>query len=236
MASVASQDCDAFEVVCCADRYGDEGLAELFERTTADAPFTSRVIEVDGGTAGRVRNVGFAAARTPWIAYLDGDDLLASTAIGLMFKAIASDAGDIYCSGMSRLVETQSPIVLLESLEYRPPLWIYDVDPDAVGHPTYFNQFQAIRSELWERYPFDESTNGEDIDYMLHQLLLGRFRKIGLPLYVYRQTPQSFSSQSFPGGDVCTKRYESGYYQDLFRRCYSDRLSDNFCGSETPRS
>lgn len=227
--SVAAQTTRDFELVCCADRTADSGVMGLFEQYAPYARCRStRLLTADGGTAGRVRNAGFAAARTEWVAYLDGDDVLRPDALALVLAAIEETNADMICTGMTRISEDGTPQRWRESETYRPPKWIYQTDPDSVGHPTFFNQFLAIRRELWSDYHFDETTNGEDIDFMLHQLLAGKFRKIAEPAYGYRDTSGSFSKCNFKGGDICTARYRSGYYRDLFDRRYTLAVAGNF--------
>lgn len=231
--SVAAQTCADFDLVCCADVTGSPEVIEVF---THLVPYVrcrnAHVMTVDGGTAGRVRNAGFATARTPWIAYLDGDDLLHPAAIARLCQAINDNRGDhgadIISTGMIRITTTGEPEPLPDSLYYRPPAWIYRTDPDSVDHPTFVNQLLAIRRELWAAYPFDETTNGEDIDFMLHQLLAGRFRKIPEALYGYRDTAGSFSKQAFLGGDLCTNRYRDGYYARLYALRYRPEVAANF--------
>lgn len=234
--SVAAQTCADFDLVCCADLTGSADVMNVF---TALVPYVrcrdAQVMSVEGGTAGRVRNAGFAAARTPWIAYLDGDDLLHPAAVARLVQTIADGGNhrdgtgaDIISTGMIRITATGRPEPWPESLHYRPPTWIYHTDPDSVNHPTFINQLLAIRRDLWAAHPFEESTNGEDIDFMLHQLLAGRFRKLPEALYGYRDTPGSFSKQEFPGDDVCTNRYRDGYYARLFTQRYRPEIAANF--------
>lgn len=236
MTSVAAQTNTAFDLVCCADTTGGPDTAELFR---SFLPFVrcrkAQVLEVAGGTAGRVRNTGFSAARTPWVAYLDGDDLLRPDALAVLGSAVQAGDADIVSTGMDRITPDGRRQAWPQSLTYRPPRWIYRVDPDTVGHPTFFNQLLAIRRELWAAYPFHEETNGEDIDFMLHQLLAGRFRKLPEPVYLYRDTPDSFSKHDFPGDDICTRRYRSGYYAELFARRYRAELAGNFTEEPEPQ-
>jgi glycosyltransferase involved in cell wall biosynthesis len=234
MTSVIAQTLDDFDLVCCADATGEPEVAALFRELL---PYvrcrTVRVMEIEGGSAGRVRNAGFAAARTAWVAYLDGDDVLHPDALTRLTH-VADEDVDIVSTGMTRIRADGRPEPWPQSLTYRPPHWIYRTDPDAVGHPTFFNQLLAIRRELWAAHPFDETTNGEDIDFMLHQLLAGRFRKLPEALYGYRDTADSFSKQEFTGGDVCTNRYRQGYYARLFAHRYRPELADNFSDEPEP--
>ena len=235
MTSVAAQTCTAFDLVCCADTTGAPGVVEICR---ALLPYIrcrqARLVEVAGGSAGRVRNAGFAAARTHWVAYLDGDDLLHPNSLTRLLQAITRRDADIISTGMNRIRADGEPEPWPESLTYRPPRWIYHTDPDTVGHPTFFNQLLAIRRELWAAHPFDETTNGEDIDFMLHQLLAGRFRKLPEALYGYRDTPDSFSKKEFPHGDICTSRYREGYYARLFAQRYRPELAGNFTDATEP--
>ncbi|WP_165984061.1 glycosyltransferase [Streptomyces sp. YIM 98790] len=235
MTSVAAQTSTGFDLVCCTDTTGSPGVTALYDGLLPHVRCReARVLEVEGGTAGRVRNAGFAAARTPWIAYLDGDDLLHPDALARLVHTVRHAEADIVSTGMTRITADGRPEPWPQSLTYRPPRWIYRTDPDSVGHPTFFNQLLAIRRELWEAHPFDETTNGEDIDFMLHQLLAGRFHKLPEALYGYRDTAGSFSKQEFPQGDLCTNRYREGYYADLFDLRYRPELAANFSDEPEP--
>jgi glycosyltransferase involved in cell wall biosynthesis len=69
LTSVAAQTTEDFDLVCCADSSAGPEVPRIFEEY---APFIRcrgrHVLSVKGGTAGRVRNAGFAAARTGWVA------------------------------------------------------------------------------------------------------------------------------------------------------------------------
>ncbi len=134
----------------------------------------------------------------------------------------------IFSSGMVRIHTDGLLENIEESLTYLPPLQIYEIDPDTVNQPTYFNQFQIIRKNDWKEYPFNETTNGEDIDYMLHHLLKGKFKKIPQYLYFYRFTPNSFSEKKYPQGDICTQRYQTKYYKNYYDKNYNSKFECNF--------
>ncbi len=235
LTSVASQTTADFDLVCCADSSASADVLRLFDEYGSYIRCRGgRVLSVKGGTAGRVRNAGFAAARTEWVAYLDGDDVLRPDAVEVVLNAIGDADADILSTGMTRIGQDGKPERWPASESYRPPRWIYWIDPDTVGHPTFFNQFLAIRRELWAAHPFHEGTNGEDIDFMLHQLLAGKFRKLAASAYGYRDTPGSFSKREYEGGDVCTIRYQSSYYRRLFERYYVPGLAGNFGDAAEP--
>jgi glycosyltransferase involved in cell wall biosynthesis len=234
LASVAEQTSRRFDLVCCADSTGDAGVLAVFADAVRGLGIPRmKVVSVAGGTAGRVRNAGFASAGTPWVVYLDGDDVLHPRAMEFLTAATTDDA-DIVSTGMWRITAGGDRHELPESLHYLPPPWLYEADPEKTGHATYFNQLLAIRRELWASYPFDETTNGEDIDFMLHQLLEGRFRKLPRALYGYRDTAGSFSKRRYPHGDLCTRRYGSGYYAHLFATRYRPEMVANFSSLPDP--
>jgi cellulose synthase/poly-beta-1,6-N-acetylglucosamine synthase-like glycosyltransferase len=227
LTSVIAQTTHEFDTILCADSTGDPRVAEIFTEFLSYLP-DAVMIEVVGGTAGKVRNGGFGAACTPWVLYLDGDDVLRPDAMATMLAAIAETSADMISSGMYRIRSDGLCVSEPDSLTYYPPRWIYQTDPELHQIWTYFNQFLAIRTELWRAYPFDESANGEDVDFMLHQLLAGRFVKVPAAVYGYRDTPNSFSKRVFPEEDLCTRRYKEGYYAELFARKFSPAVAANF--------
>lgn len=231
MLSVAAQSCKEFHVICVADVSKEERVAGFFESFKSFVACKSfEVISVKGnGTAGYTRNFGFAHAQTEWVSYLDGDDVLMPDAIETVLAHIDSNPADIYSSGIVRIEQDGSQTLWEDSLDYYPPLKIYHEDPDSVNEPTYFNHFQTIRRSIWEQYPYNEETNGEDIDYMLHHLLNGSYFKITRYLYAYRDTPNSFANETrYIGCDICTLRYNSGYYQALLEKNSHNISLSNF--------
>lgn len=227
--SVAAQKVGSYEVILCSDSTGDPAVVRVFERIANTFDVRTQIITVVGGSAGVVRNAAFQVASTPWVAYLDGDDVLMPNAMREVLLEIESDDADIISTGIFRIDRLGRPSEMEPSLTYKPPVWLYHTDPRTLGHWAFFNQFQAIRTSLWRQYPFTETpTNREDVDFMLHQLLAGRFSKIPLALYGYRQVPYSFSSRKYPEGDLCSLRYRDGYYTRLFYQRYTPSLSRNF--------
>lgn len=208
-------------MICCADVRQYSEVYDLFKAFEGVITCKSmQVLKIYGnGTAGYVRNIGFRHASTEWVSYLDGDDMLLPHAIGTVLSNIRQKKGDIFSSGIIRIERDGRLIPWTDSLTYYPPMKIYYEDPDLVHEPTYFNQFQTIRKSVWESYPYNEQTNGEDIDFLLHHLLQAKYYKIPVYLYAFRNTPDSFSTEKkFEDCDICTLRYQSGYYAELLER------------------
>jgi len=229
LTSVAMQFDATFELVLCADLTGDPEVLTHFEHFASQiGPRAVRIIEANAGTAGAVRNAAFAAVATPWVTYLDGDDILVPNAMRKLGTLAADGVGDIITAGMFRILSDGTRRPMVKSLTYKPPLWIYQVDPRSLGHWAFFNQPLLIRHGLWQRYPFNEETNREDVDFMLHQLLAGRYIKIPEVMYGYRSVPGSFSARTYPSGDLCEVRYRTGYYGRLFYENYNTAFAENF--------
>lgn len=230
--SVAAQDDKDFEFVLCIDSNGEEGLEEFCKDIFDCIECTEkRIVKVKGqGTAGYIRNEAFSNTTGNWLAYLDGDDIIAPDAIRIMREAIEKNKEvDIFSSGMARIDKKGNIVKWEESLTYYPPITIYKEDPDVIGEPTYFNQFQVMRREVWESYKYDTSSNGEDIDFMLINLLKWKFKKVSKYLYFYRDVENSFSKElKYEKTDFTTLRYQQGFYLEYFKENYSEHVASNF--------
>lgn len=229
--SVAAQTDKDFEFILCLDTATNNALEKYCIPFFNQIKCTDKkIVSVKGnGTAGFIRNYAFKNTTSKWISYLDGDDMISPNAVEVMKQAILNNEGyDIFSSGMVRIFSNGKTELLKDSLTYYPPINIYDVDPEIIGQPTFFNQFQVMRKQVWESYQYDTSSNGEDIDFMLIHLLKWRFKKIPQYLYFYRDVNDSFSKITYETGDFTTKRYVSGYYHKYFSENYSDAFLGNF--------
>lgn len=229
--SVAAQSCKDFHLICCADVRQHADVYDFFKTFEKVIPCKSmQVLKIHGnGTAGFIRNIGFQHASTEWVSYLDGDDMLLPHAIETVLNNIQQKNGDIFSSGIIRIERDGRQTMWEDSITYYPPLKIYHEDPDSVCEPTYFNHFQTIRKRVWETYPYNDQTNGEDIDFLLHHLLQAKFYKIPAYLYAFRNTPDSFSTEKkFVDCDICTIRYQNGYYTELLEKYKEGIILSNF--------
>ena len=219
--SVNEQTTSEAELILVADLSGEHGVQatmERFARHWRRAGARAHVISARGGSAGRVRNAGAQCATSPWITYLDGDDVLAPAALATMTEKCATDEADILSSGLWHIIDGRT-IDVPESCKYRPHQGLYLHDPEMTQEAVYLHQLLAIRRSLWLGYRWSEN-GGEDLDFILHQLLAGRFRKIAQPLYGHRRVPDGYSERGRrQSGQVCdcgtAQRYRSGYYRNL---------------------
>lgn len=229
--SICAQTDKDFELVLCLDLSVDEGLIHFVEPlfNSVCCKEKKKFGIFGNGTAGYTRNYAIAMSSGNWIAYIDGDDMIYPSAIQCMRRKMSENRMfSIFTSGMMRVKFDGKIEELPQSLTYYPPLDIYYHDPDIIGEATYFNQFQLMKKDCWEYYHYDETTNGEDIDFMLHQLTRYRYMKVAEYLYYYRDVDNSFSKTVYPTGDLTTRRYLSGYYQKLYESNISDIPIGNF--------
>lgn len=229
--SVAAQKNKRFELILCLDLNIENDLKEFCDNMFAKIDCEKkRIITFYGnGTAGACRNHAISNATGDWIAYLDGDDMISPDAMEVLANEIVSNREyDIFSSGMIRIDKFGVANPIEDSLHYYPPFDIYDVDPETIGMPTYFNQLQIMKKEVWEDYKYDTSSNGEDIDFMLIHLLKYKFRKIPQYLYFYRDVEDSFSKEMYEKGDFTTQRYNSGFYHDYYEKKICEKFRGNF--------
>ena len=94
LASVAAQTYAPADVIVVDDASADDTV-----RAVSQLPGV-RLVEGAGHGASEARNVGVAAARTPWVAFLDSDDLWHADHLALLAAAIAEhgDAASLYFS------------------------------------------------------------------------------------------------------------------------------------------
>lgn len=229
--SVAAQDDKDFEFVLCFDVNGEGDLEEYCKDIFDSILCTEkRIVKIEGhGTAGYIRNEAFRNTTGNWLAYLDGDDIIAPNAIRIMREQIEKyKEYDIFSSGMARIEKDGNVIKWEKSLTYYPPITIYEEDPEVLGEPTFFNQFQVMNRKVWESYEYNTSSNGEDIDFMLIHLMKWKYKKVSKYLYFYRDVDNSFSKELYEKGDFTTLRYRQGFYLEYFKNNYNEHVAGNF--------
>lgn len=216
VASALAQTLPPEEVVVVDDRSTDGSGDAVEERFGADGRV--RVVRGRFGSASAARNAGWRAARAPWIAFLDADDLwfpdkLATAAAAL---AAAPAAAWFFSDGAFRAMDgTMSPSWLAlcadlhEPYAGRPVGELFDVN-------FVLTSSTVVRRDLLEALGgFDESlSHAEDLDLWIRLARRAPATASGRPLVRYQNRPGGLSSQvrARLGGDVT-----------LFRRLARDR-------------
>lgn len=239
LGSVSAQTTDRFELVFVAD---STGKAAVFDAFTAFANAWQRspvrVLLIKGGSAGVVRNAGFSVSATPWVTYLDGDDILHPSALSIAAEVAMWDCADIFSTGLWHITPVGDVVEVPDSINYAPHIGLYLADPELTGEIPYLFQLTAIKKFVWARYPYYAGgPGGDDLDFILHHMLTARFRKLALPLYGHRRTADGFSDRArrhaSRGGSPCpcpcSQRYRQGYYRRLLTPDFRDSF-DNFSG------
>ncbi len=222
LASVLDQDNRDFEVILVADTLGDQEVGRQmsqFLRRWRSNGARGRLLRVQGGSAGAVRNAGVAVSQTEWISYLDGDDVLSPAAMKVALECAGPDV-DLISTGQWHIRGTETVPIPRSSI-YRPTVDLYLEDPEIADEPVYLHQLVIFRRALWDAYPWYEGgPGGEDLDFMLHHLLVARFRKVPDLVYGHRRVPDGFSNRA--GREAgngcscpCSVRYRTGYYREL---------------------
>lgn len=239
LASVDAQRTDAFALILVADSTGERAAHAQLEHFAAGwdrSPVS--VLSHSGGSAGPVRNAGIAAARTDWVAYLDGDDVLHPDAMATVDRAADTGGADLLSTGLWHVAPDGTPSAVPASLDYAPHRRLYLRDPELAGETPYLFQLTAVRREVWQQYPYYAGgPGGDDLDFVLHHLLRARFRKVPLPLYGQRRVPDGFSDRArradrrlhAPCPCPCSRRYRDGYYRRLLQAAGPD-WAGNFVG------
>lgn len=191
--SVQQQDFAAFECIVVDDDSTDDAVATAQSFAAVDPRF--RILHHDSAMGpSAARNAGLAAARAPYVCFLDDDDFLLAGSLRDRRQAFGDQPADVvgtFCDWINT-----EPAVGLEAFEprrdptHRPP-----VSFGSLGNGTPFIlsspllRTEAIRSVGG----FDEElTRAEDADLWFRLARLGfRFIDAGCLGVAYRRTPRS---------------------------------------------
>jgi glycosyltransferase involved in cell wall biosynthesis len=166
----------------------DELLTALITQTTSTHD-VEIVISMDNAATpvGAKRNQLVRAARGAYICHVDDDDLVHSTYIEKIIKAIDDNPGiDAIAIRGRRITEWSGETVEFDyRLEGDEGVWIDNVMWRSPGHLC------PIRADLVRSIPFPEITGGEDLKWnaALKPYLATCVRAADYPLYLYRWNP-----------------------------------------------
>lgn len=190
--SVRAQTCDDWECVAVDDGSTDGTAAILDEYAAKDGRF--RAIRQPNAGVGAARNAALAAARGEWILFLDGDDVLAPTALARVSEVAAANP-DLQAVrfGYERFEDAWA--AKPSAAASRPSVVdiVHSVPMEALR--SYLWQF-AFRREAVGDLRFTRYRRGEDRLFVVEMLLkrLDGYVELEEPLYGYRRRGDSAMS------------------------------------------
>jgi glycosyltransferase involved in cell wall biosynthesis len=216
--SILAQTDQDFDVVLVLDGGADRATRDVFD--TLKRIRVSRIVLSENGGPYVARNRAFAGTATAWHYYVDGDDVLAPTAIAELRTVLRSnpDADIVYSDQLSwwpgkpKTLSRSAPTIDPESL--------------TAGHALF--GASLIRTDLWRRlggYAYPLRWTLADLDFYMGACeLRARFVYLPRPIYHYRRRLESIS-------ETYTDRYHEIYELIVSRhpRLFADfQLRDRF--------
>ena len=184
--SVLAQSHSPEEVIVVDDGSGDDSLSAI-------EPFKERVALIAGRNGGPsvARNRGLEAAKSDWVAFLDGDDAWHPDKLAIQLVALEAHPEAV----MIATDWSRDPAEL--SIEEDPRIQrLY------ASHIAVLNRFQTstvlVRKELWQAVGgFRSAIDGtEDWDFWMRVSRLTDDLHLAWPLVVYRDEGTSYSKNS----------------------------------------
>jgi len=196
--SVLRQSWTALEVIVVDDKSTDATVQVVTAIAARDARV--RLIELprNHGAPAAPRNLGVAAARGEWIAFLDADDLWHPRKLELQLLAL-HERSAVMCSTQMRDFHDESEIVI-EPPPARPHIELITLTTQLLKYRTPTSSIVA-RRELVQRHPFNEDLSykaREDTDCFIrvHEEMPFSI-KIAHPLVFYRQQANQISGNKW---------------------------------------
>ncbi len=189
--SVLMQDFEDFELIVIDDGSTDQTVAHL--KSWASADDRVRVIaQPKNGGIGVALNAGALAARAPYLARMDADDMSVVYRFSEQLRVLATKDVGIVGSGM--WVMNASDFVIMEIVR---PSSHEDILRFAIAYGCPFvHGSVCMRKDVFERaggYKPREICAAEDFDLWLRVLDLTKGYNVPEPLYYYRESATQLS-------------------------------------------
>lgn len=196
--SVLRQSWGAVEVVVVDDKSTDATVQVVTAIASRDARVRLIQLPRNHGAPAAPRNVGVAAARGEWVAFLDADDLWHPRKLELQMKALNAH-GTLMCSTRMKDFYDGDQIVF-EAPPPLPPIERVTLKQQLLKYRTPTSSIVA-RRELMRRHPFNEDPSykaREDTDCFIrvHEEMPFSI-KIVHPLVFYRQQASQISGNKW---------------------------------------
>ena len=205
--SVLRQTMPDLRLIVVLDRCTDGSLGVA--RRFADDPRLS-IIEAEAGGVSRARNIGLDAVNSPYVLFLDGDDLLAPDALDAYLRAFRSNPEAVAVVGGHSKIDEAGQLIEGETAADRPAFGATDALGQLLARNTIVNGGAiAIRTAAARRAGgYDPRIAiAEDWDFWCRLALLSDFATLGQrPVLLYRQRQRSaFSQHGLASADLDAK-------------------------------
>jgi glycosyltransferase involved in cell wall biosynthesis len=205
--SVLGQTMPDLALIVVLDRCTDGSLAVA--RSFADDPRLS-IIEAEAGGVSRARNIGLEAVKSPYVLFLDGDDLLAPDALDAFLVSFRRHPEAIAVVGGHSKIDEAGQLIEGETAADRPAFGATDALGQLLARNMIVNGGTiAIRSDAARTAGgYDPVISiAEDWDFWCRLALLGDFATLGQrPVLLYRQRRRSaFTQHGLASADLDAK-------------------------------
>lgn len=194
--SVLRQTMPDLRLIVVLDRCTDGSLGVA--RRFADDPRLS-IIEAEAGGVSRARNIGLDAVNSPYVLFLDGDDLLAPDALDAYLRAFRSNPEAVAVVGGHSKIDETGALIEGETAADRPAFGRGDALGQLLARNTIVNGGAiAMRSSAArESGGYDPLISiAEDWDFWCRLALRGPFASLGQrAVLFYRQRRRSAFTQ-----------------------------------------
>ena len=198
LAVLAQQDVE-FELLVVDDCSTDGTAAMVKAAAAGDRRVRYLRMQCNSGGPAGPRNNGVLAARAPWIAFCDADDLWHPRKLRCQIDLAQAEGADLVCCAIEDFVDGDTPALLKkrlpESLSVHPlPYWQMLLK-DRIATSSVL----CRRETFLQGARFDvarELVAVEDYDLWLRLMERPTFKvlRINFPLVAYRRLPQSLSA------------------------------------------
>jgi glycosyltransferase involved in cell wall biosynthesis len=208
MASVLAQTMPELALVVVLDRCSDGSLD--IARRFAAADLRLQIIEAEAGGVSAARNIGLEAVNSPYVLFLDGDDLLAPDALDAYLRAFRANPEAVAVVGAHSKIDEAGVLIEGETAADRPAFGATDALGQLLARNTIVNGGAiAIRTAAARAAGgFDPRIAiAEDWDFWCRLALLSDFATLGQrPVLLYRQRRRSaFSQHGLASADLDAK-------------------------------
>lgn len=196
--SVRHQTFRDFEAIIINDGSTDNSAKIIENFVKSDKRFKAYHQENEG--LSEARNSGISKANSPWITFVDSDDIIAPHFLEALLEVVHDEKADIVCCGTQTFSE--SPAKHLRKQKVERKNWTPEealtqaLYQDRIPDHSAWNKLYAI--DLWKKFRFPKGKVFEDL-YTIPRIFLNakKICTINSPLYFYRIREASILNSAY---------------------------------------